>query len=300
MRVNRGFQFTFCLFLIPILTVFAHDARRTPELLETKSAILSYPDTVEGLRDFLQTFVEAIKNADLEERSRLEESLRIPEPQKWFTSNYGPQVGRKMANNYISLPPNLYSYVDSCDLGPSLEIMVSRVEFPDEQTAKLSGIPIYRRMKHPVPFYTAYLTSQQNHRLCIVYPLFIYEQHAFRAINRDFGKIDEHNRSRCGVDHLHLHSYEMDGAIMKERLVHPTSRLPLPHDSPSDTAKTVLLLAWVNCDGSVLETDYLSGPPELFKPAHDAVEKWKYHPIVNNGAPMEVSTTVIVVFGPGE
>jgi hypothetical protein len=112
------------------------DARRTPELLETKSAILSYPDTVEGLRDFLQTFVEAIKSADLEERSRLEESLRIPEPQKWFTSNYGPQVGGEMANNYISLPPNLYRYVDSCDLGPSLEIMVSRVEFPDEQTAR--------------------------------------------------------------------------------------------------------------------------------------------------------------------
>ncbi len=80
----------------------------------------------------------------------------------------------------------------------------------------------------------------------------------------------------------------------------PTSRLPLPHDSSSDTAKTVLLLAWVNCDGSVLETDYLSGPPELFKLAHDAVEKWKYHPSVNNGTPMEVRTTVTVVFGPSE
>jgi hypothetical protein len=87
MRVNRRFQFTFCLYS----DTNTHSLRTRRDAAAriirdyNKSAILSYPDTVEGLRDFLQTFVEAIKNADLEERSRLEESLRIPELQKWFT-----------------------------------------------------------------------------------------------------------------------------------------------------------------------------------------------------------------------
>jgi hypothetical protein len=46
----------------------------------------------------------------------------------------------------------------------------------------------------------------------------------------------------------------------------------------------------------LLETDYLDGPPGLFKAASDEAKKWKYGQTFLNGVPGEVVTTANVNF----
>ena len=59
---------------------------------------------------------------------------------------------------------------------------------------------------------------------------------------------------------------------------------------------TVILHAVIAKDGSVQELNYVSGPPLLMKSAMDAVREWKYQPTLLNGEPVEVDTTISVIF----
>jgi protein TonB len=59
---------------------------------------------------------------------------------------------------------------------------------------------------------------------------------------------------------------------------------------------TVILHAVIGKDGTVQDLQYVSGPPLLMKAAMDAVKQWRYQPTQLNGDPVEVDTTISVVF----
>lgn len=63
---------------------------------------------------------------------------------------------------------------------------------------------------------------------------------------------------------------------------------------------TVVLHAVIAKDGSIQELTYISGPALLMRAAMDAVRQWKYQPTQLNGDPVEVDTTIQVVFSLGE
>jgi periplasmic protein TonB len=62
---------------------------------------------------------------------------------------------------------------------------------------------------------------------------------------------------------------------------------------------TVVLRAVISKNGSIEQLQFVSGPPLLMKAAMDAVKQWHYRPTVLNGNPVEVETTVDVVFALG-
>jgi periplasmic protein TonB len=62
---------------------------------------------------------------------------------------------------------------------------------------------------------------------------------------------------------------------------------------------TVRLHAVIAKDGSIQELQYVSGPALLMRAAMDAVHEWKYKPTQLNGEPVEVDTTIDVVFSLG-
>lgn len=59
---------------------------------------------------------------------------------------------------------------------------------------------------------------------------------------------------------------------------------------------TVVLHAIVSRDGTVEQLQYVSGPPLLMQAAMKAVLQWRYEPTYLNGQPVEVDTTIQVVF----
>jgi periplasmic protein TonB len=59
---------------------------------------------------------------------------------------------------------------------------------------------------------------------------------------------------------------------------------------------TVILHAIIAKDGTIQELQYVSGPALLMKAAMDAVHEWRYQPTQLNGEPVEVDTTIQVVF----
>lgn len=61
----------------------------------------------------------------------------------------------------------------------------------------------------------------------------------------------------------------------------------------------VVLQALSGTDGKINDLRVISGPPVLQKAALDAVRKWRYRPYLLNGFPVEVMTTINVIFALG-
>jgi TonB family protein len=59
---------------------------------------------------------------------------------------------------------------------------------------------------------------------------------------------------------------------------------------------TVVLRAVIDTTGEVSSVNAISGPPLLESAAVDAVKQWQYRPYAVNGQPVEVETTIQVVF----
>jgi TonB family protein len=64
----------------------------------------------------------------------------------------------------------------------------------------------------------------------------------------------------------------------------------------SGISGTVILQALIGKDGHIADVHVVSGPPALQRAALDAVKQWEYRPYLLNGQPVEVNTTVNVVF----
>jgi protein TonB len=59
---------------------------------------------------------------------------------------------------------------------------------------------------------------------------------------------------------------------------------------------TVLLHAIISRDGTITSLEVVNGHPLLVQAALDAVRQWRYRPTMLNGEPVEVETTITVIF----
>ncbi len=76
-------------------------------------------------------------------------------------------------------------------------------------------------------------------------------------------------------------------------------RLP-SYPAGAHSSGTVVLSAVIGADGLVKSVEPLSGPKELQGAAMGAVREWRYDPVVLDGEFVEVTTTISVVFAPGQ
>jgi TonB family protein len=86
------------------------------------------------------------------------------------------------------------------------------------------------------------------------------------------------------------------GSVASRNLVHQVAPVYPKDAEKKHITGTVLLHATIGHDGSVEKLEYVSGPPELTPSAMEAVKQWRYKPTLLNGDPVEVDTTIAVVF----
>jgi periplasmic protein TonB len=93
------------------------------------------------------------------------------------------------------------------------------------------------------------------------------------------------------------HRIRVNEDVQKAKLVHRVSPL-YPPFLGKRLDGTVVLHVIVGQNGAVNSARYVSGPPYLKNSAVKAVLQWRYKSTLVNGAPVEVDTTVSVVFPP--
>jgi periplasmic protein TonB len=89
------------------------------------------------------------------------------------------------------------------------------------------------------------------------------------------------------------------GNVQAASLVRKVDPVYPPIAKTAHVSGTVVLHAIIGKDGSVQNLEYISGPGLLMKSAMDAIKMWRYKPTMLNGEPVEVDTTISVVFSLG-
>jgi periplasmic protein TonB len=93
------------------------------------------------------------------------------------------------------------------------------------------------------------------------------------------------------------HRIRVNEDVQKAKLVHQVSPF-YPPFLGKRLDDTVVLHVIVGQNGAVNSARYVSGPINLNDSAVKALLQWRYEPTLVNGAPVEVDTTVSVVFPP--
>ena len=86
------------------------------------------------------------------------------------------------------------------------------------------------------------------------------------------------------------------GKEMSQRLIHKVAPVYPVEAREAKIEGTVKMTAVIAVDGSVQQLRVDEGHPLLAKAALDAVKQWKYEPLVVDGIPVEVKTSIYVVF----
>jgi protein TonB len=93
------------------------------------------------------------------------------------------------------------------------------------------------------------------------------------------------------------HRIHVKEDVEKAKLIHTVSPM-YPPLTDKRVDGTVVLHVLIGKDGAVKSTKYVSGPETCGWYAVKAVLQWRYEPTLMNGVPVEVDTTVSVVFPP--
>src|ERR1700758_4364329 len=86
------------------------------------------------------------------------------------------------------------------------------------------------------------------------------------------------------------------GSVQAALLVNKVQPVYPPLARQTRISGTVRLHAIISKSGSVESLEVISGHPLLVRAALDAVQQWKYKPTLLNGEPVEVDTTIDVIF----
>jgi protein TonB len=89
------------------------------------------------------------------------------------------------------------------------------------------------------------------------------------------------------------------GNVQSASLIHKIQPIYPPLAKQARIQGTVRLHAIIAKDGSIQELQVMSGHALLQQAALDAVRQWRYRPTLLNGEPVEVDTTIDVIFSLG-
>src|SRR5216684_1760225 len=86
------------------------------------------------------------------------------------------------------------------------------------------------------------------------------------------------------------------GAVTAASLINRVQPVYPPLARQTRISGTVRLHAIISKSGGVQQLEVISGHPLLVQAALDAVKQWRYRPTTLNGEPVEVDTTIDVIF----
>jgi protein TonB len=105
----------------------------------------------------------------------------------------------------------------------------------------------------------------------------------------------EYHRPRVAVE-APAHPVRVSGLIVAGMLIRKTLPIYPPIAHAAHVEGTVVLAAIIARDGTIQNLHVVSGNGMLQQAALDAVRTWRYRPYLLNGEPVEVETTVNVIF----
>jgi TonB family protein len=266
-------------------------------------AIPSYPDTPRGLEKLLGEMMKLAKANDNQTLAAYVKSLALPDSDSWFKSVFGdergPQYAAASAASRLgvqrAIPPTLANLLKENKTG----IVAHRLEGSCDKAATAKEYPLLLQRESPVPLYDARFSDGATE---MIWQYFAYSDGGFRYVGNFAAYPPVLPKKPSAAQGTQLAAGEPDkrilvgGNVQAARLIH--QEVPKYRQEAKDARiqGNVTIHAIIAKDGSIREAHVVEGVGVLAEPALDAVRKWRYSPTLLSGEPVEVDTTITVVF----
>jgi len=293
---------------IILLLAYPSIAQNSPQLAPPAPvgpaiAIPSYPDTARGLEKLLGEMMKLAKANDYQTLAGYTKSLALPNPDDWFKSVFGdergPQYTAASASSRLgierSIPPTLANLLKEKKTG----IVARRFEGSCDNAATAKEYPLLLQRQSSAPMYDARFSDGATE---MIWQYFAYVDGGFRYV----GNLSAYPPALPKKQSASAGTQSTSGApeirtsvaanVQAAKIIH--QEVPKYRQEAKDAhiQGTVLIHAIIAKDGSIREAHVVEGVCLLAEPALDAVRKWRYSPTLLIGEPVEVDTTITVIF----
>jgi len=268
---------------------------------------LDFPDSTGGLEHLAKEMLKAQKSGDNVRATALAQSLILPDPAAWYLDTFGPGIasdeGAKYAADRNHLPSEILSFLFGALQGHFDEITAARFTETCDDNAGESAFGTLQLRLRPVPLYELRLQNG-NHFLRLF--AFVYVDGGFRFVLAP--KVPNHfpyrprpvrnpdtqqDSSAADAPGTRI---RQGGNVTAARLIKRVQP-EYPHIAREELLEgTVRLHAIIAKDGSISQLVVLQGYCSLAKASMDAVSRWRYSPTLFSAQPVEVDTTIDVIF----
>lgn len=259
-------------------------ASQSPAVISESSA---------GLKSQLETILRTAKEKKPNGLDDLVNALQIPDSVNWFSATFGEQLGANLSATYLG------SWKDYEELAASMfraeaferQAQVFVKEYSPSSPAPSDPfiVAVLQNSKIPLKLYTA--SVGKDHPIGTLPGIYVYERGSFRLVNwRTFYDLPNVKPARIRVGTVTAVS----------QLIRQVNPVRSEEARKKGLQGTVSLHIVIDRDGSEVRVDPISGPQELTKESVEAVRRWLFKPTLLNGDPVEVDTTISMVFSNAE
>jgi TonB family protein len=268
----------------------------------------SYPDSTSGLEHLVKDILKAQKAGDGTRAQQLIDSLGLPDYQNWYSAEFDEETAAAGITSYkagfSSLSAQLARFFLTVQQNQS-SVSAVRFDATCDDNASDHTFGILPSRLHAVPLYE--LRFIKDGRFMRLFA-FVYVAGGFRiALLPDPEKVSPH-RDRVPSDdtrgaeknapasEVQVQRIRQGGAVTAANLIQRVQP-EYPEIARRERIQgTVRLHAIIGKDGTIRGLRVMSGACSLSKSAYDAVRKWRYSPTTLEGKPVEVDTTIDVIY----
>ena len=266
-------------------------------------AIPSYPDTQRGLEKLLGEMMKLAKANDNQTLAAYVKSLALPDPDGWFKSVFGDERGADYAAasaaSRLGVETTIPATLASLLKENKTLIVAHRFEGSCDNFATAKEHPLLLQRKSAVPLYDARFQDSATE---MIWQYFAYVDGGFRYVGNLSAyppalpkKPSAPQAAQSSADAAEK-KIRVGGNVQAAKLIHQEVPKYRREARDAHIQGTVIIHAVIAKDGSIREAHVVEGVCVLAEPAMDAVKKWRYSPTLLLGEPVEVDTTISVVF----
>ncbi len=258
------------------------------------SSIANYPDTQDGLEHFAKDLLKAHKPGNQpDEVQRLVLSLALPNPRAWFSMVFGEHAYEPLAQAYARNQTSLLQEVDAAVVTAARdgysEIRAKKYEKSCDDSAGELTFPLLMARITPVPLYELRMINASSFRRISI---FAHVDGTFRYV----GPLNIPNEFAPAKDAKPPARIPVKGDVQAAKVLKRVTPSYPDASRREGLQGTVRLHAIIGKDGGVEQVRVIRGYCSLSEVSLPAVKQWRYTPTLLNGEPVEVDTTIDVIF----
>jgi len=263
---------------------------RTPPA-EAEATGPPYPDTIEGMRAQMQTVIEAWRSTYKQDFFANLHGFAVSDPKQWLTDTFGADKVAALLPQYETSFAKFeahITYVSSFwEKSSTSYLLVEPSPLPKPKEGDENFSPPKPVIPLEIENFRFMVKTGQEDPGDWVFS-FVYLGGAFRIVGGTYPFWDEN-----------LQAQNMrGGSVRLAKLIHYVApEYPLAAKK-NHIEGIVNLRVVIGKDGSVKDLSVIDGDPDLARAAINAVRQWRYEPTLLDGEPIEVNTTIAVIFDP--